>query len=92
MEKEKEIERELKKLYVGNLDYSLKNEDLEELFKEYGTVKNCFIVKGKGFGFVEFETEEEASKAKDALDESLFQERALNINFALPKKNKSYSR
>lgn len=86
---EKEI-RETKKLYVGNLDYNLKNEELEELFKEYGTVKNCFVVAGKGFGFVEFETEEEAEKAKEALNESLFQERALTINYAIPKKKSSF--
>ena len=41
------------KLYVGNLNYSVTSEQLEELFSNYGQVKNVNIIEGKGFGFVE---------------------------------------
>ena len=41
------------KLYVGNLSYSVTNEQLEELFNNYGGVKEVNIIEGKGFGFVE---------------------------------------
>lgn len=83
--------RELKKLYVGNLDYDLKIEEFKELFTGYGEVKDCFLVQGKGFGFCEFEDQESAEKAKEALDESLFQERTLKVNFAIPKSEKKKS-
>lgn len=86
MEKEKDTERELKKLYVGGLPADYKNDELEELFESYGKIKNAFVVPGKFFGFVEFETEEEAEKAKDKLDGAEIGDKCLMVNFAKPKK------
>ncbi len=62
------------KLYVGNLTYSVTNEQLQELFAEYGEVKHVNIIEGKGFGFVEMGTPEEAQRAKDELNGTEFRE------------------
>jgi len=49
------------KLYVGNLNYSVTNAELEELFSPYGEVRNVNIIEYKGFGFVEMSGPSEAS-------------------------------
>ena len=72
------------KLYVGNLNYSVTNEQLEELFASHGTVKSVNIIQGKGFGFVEMSSSDEASKAKDALHDTDFNGRPLKIDEAKP--------
>ena len=72
------------KLYVGNLNYSVTNEQLEELFTNHGTVKSVNIIQGKGFGFVEMSSSDEASKAKDALHDTDFNGRPLKIDEAKP--------
>ena len=58
------------KVYVGNLNYSVTNEQLEELFANHGTVKSVNIIEGKGFGFVEMSSSEEAEAAKTALNDT----------------------
>jgi len=75
---------ESKKLYVGNLNYSVTNQDLEELFSEYGTVDSVNVIEGKGFGFVEMADAAEAEKAKKGLSESSFKGRALRVDEANP--------
>ncbi|MHC2994486.1 MAG: RNA-binding protein [Candidatus Atribacteria bacterium] len=72
------------KLYVGNLKYSVTNDELKELFSSYGEVKNVNIIEGKGFGFVEMSSSEEAEKAKDGLNNSEFEGRPLKIDEARP--------
>ena len=76
------------KLYVGNLNYSVTNEQLEELFKNYGEVVSVNIIQGKGFGFVEMSSNEEAVKAKDELNGSEFEGRAMKIDEARPPRNR----
>jgi RNA recognition motif-containing protein len=76
------------KLYVGNLSYSAKNSDLQELFADYGEVKEVKIIEGKGFGFVEMSNQTEAEKAKGALDGSDFKGRTLKVDEARPPKSK----
>jgi len=78
-----------KKLYVGNLKYSVTNEQLQELFAVYGEVQNVNIIEGKGFGFVEMSSVEEAEKAKDALNNTDFDGRPLKIDEARPRKPRS---
>ncbi|MEA2021819.1 MAG: RNA-binding protein [Candidatus Caldatribacteriota bacterium] len=78
-----------KKLYVGNLKYSVTNEELQELFAGYGEVQNVNIIEGKGFGFVEMSSVEEAEKAKDALNNTDFNGRPLKIDEARPRKPRS---
>ena len=72
------------KLYVGNLSYSVTNEQLEELFSNYGEVKQVNIIQGKGFGFVEMSNPSEAESAKEALDSSDFEGRTLKVDEARP--------
>ncbi len=72
------------KVYVGNLNYSVTNEQLEELFANHGTVKSVNIIEGKGFGFVEMSSSEEAEAAKQALNDTEFNGRPLKIDEARP--------
>lgn len=76
------------KLYVGNLNYAITSEQLEELFSKYGEVKEVNIIEGRGFGFVELSSPEEAAKAKDELDNSEFKGRTLRVNEARPPRNR----
>ncbi|MDD3297036.1 MAG: RNA-binding protein [Candidatus Omnitrophica bacterium] len=80
---------EQKKLYIGNLNFDSTEGDLKTLFEEKGlNAKEIKIItdkysgKSKGFGFAEFETEEEAQKAIDALNEQDFAGRKLTVNKA----------
>ena len=72
------------KLYVGNLSFSVTKEQLEELFSNYGEVKQVNIIEGRGFGFVEMSDPAEAEKAKEALDGSDFDGRTLKVDEARP--------
>lgn len=76
------------KLYVGNLDHSVTNQELEELFANHGEVKQVKIVEGRGFGFVEMSNPAEAEKAKEALNGSDFKGHALKVDEAHPPKGK----
>ena len=61
-------------IYVGNLSYEVTQEDLTEVFAEYGTVKRVQLPtdretgRPRGFGFVEMDTEAEETKAIEELD------------------------
>lgn len=72
------------KLYVGNLSYSVTNEQLKKLFSDYGEVRQVNIIEGKGFGFVEMSNQSEAEKAKEALNGSEFEGRTLKVDEARP--------
>jgi RNA recognition motif-containing protein len=72
------------KLYVGNLSYSVSNEQLEELFAAHGVVKQVNVIEGKGFGFIEMSSTAEAEKAKEALDAYEFKGRTLKVDEARP--------
>ncbi len=74
------------KLYVGNLSYSVTDEQLEELFAAHGTVQSANVIGNKGFGFVEMSSNEEAEKAKEALDGTEFEGRTLKVDEARPQK------
>jgi len=76
------------KLYVGNLGYTVDKTELETLFAEHGQVKDIRIIEGKGFGFVEMSSSEEAEKAKEALDGSDFKGYTLKIDEARPPKKR----
>jgi RNA recognition motif-containing protein len=73
-----------KKLYVGNLNYSVTNRELEDLFSDYGKVTSVNVIEGKGFGFVEMGDVSEAEKAKKELHESTFKGRTLRVDEANP--------
>jgi RNA recognition motif-containing protein len=79
-------------IYVGNLDYRVNENDLTEVFEEYGKVDSSMIItdkfngRSKGFGFVTMEDRNEAKKAIDNLDGSTFENRKIVVNEAKPKK------
>jgi cold-inducible RNA-binding protein len=79
------------KLYVGNLPYSTSEEDLRNLFSQYGNVESVAVItdretgRSKGFGFVEFGDDTEARNAISALSGQEFGGRALTVNEARPK-------
>ncbi|MDI6718685.1 MAG: RNA-binding protein [Methanomicrobiales archaeon] len=75
---------ESSKLYVGNLTYSVNAEQLRKLFSPYGDVKDVRVIERKGFGFVEMSSPEEAEKAKEALNETVFEGRTLRVDEARP--------
>lgn len=82
------------KLYVGNLPYSTTDADLSQLFAEYGEVVSATVLtdretgRSKGFGFVEYKTEEEAQAAIDALNGKEFGGRNLVVNKARPREER----
>ncbi|MBN3892830.1 MAG: RNA-binding protein [Nostoc sp. JL31] len=78
-------------IYVGNLSYEVKEDDLRQVFAEYGTVKNVQLPidretgRMRGFGFVELESDEQEQAAIDALDNAEWMGRSLKVNKAKPK-------
>ena len=76
------------KLYVGNLLYGTTNDDLQELFSEYGTVTDVKIIEGRGFGFVEMSSQEEAENAMGKLDGYDFKGRTLKVAEARPQRER----
>jgi RNA recognition motif-containing protein len=85
-------------IYVGNLSYSVTEEDLKEVFAEYGTVKNVQLPidretsKKRGFGFVEMSTDAEEAEAIDQLDGAEWMQRTLKVNKARPREERKPSR
>ena len=82
-------------IYVGNLDYEITQEDLQEVFAEYGTVKRVHLPtdretgRKRGFGFVEMESEDEETAAISALDGAEWMGRSLKVNKARPREPRS---
>ena len=78
-------------IYVGNLSWSMTDDDLSNLFSQYGTVTSAKILKekntgrSKGFGFVEMEDDEAAKTAIATLNESEVQGRKLIVNESQPR-------
>lgn len=83
-----------KKLYVGNLAYSVDSSTLEQLFSQHGAVASAEIItdrmtgRSKGFGFVEMSTDEEAQNAIAALNGYNHEGRPLTVNEARPKEER----
>src|SRR5947208_15279318 len=84
-----------KKLYVGNLSYDVDSSALEQLFSAHGSVQSAQIIsdrdtgQSKGFGFVEMGSDAEAQAAIAALNGQQHGGRALTVNEAKPKENRS---
>ncbi|MBS4065672.1 MAG: RNA-binding protein, partial [Chitinophagaceae bacterium] len=80
-------------IYVGNLSWSMTNEDLSALFEQFGTVTSAKILtdkfsgRSKGFGFVEMDNAEEAQAAISGLNDTDVQGRKIVVNEAQPKKD-----
>jgi RNA recognition motif-containing protein len=84
-------------IYVGNLSYEVNENDLTEVFKEYGTVSSTRVItdkytgRSKGFGFVTMENTDEANHAIEELNGSVYEQRDMVVNQAKPRKE-SYER
>ena len=82
-------------IYVGNLSYEVKEENLNEVFSDYGTVKSVHMPsdretgRPRGFAFVEMESEAEENKAIENLDGAEWMNRELKVNKARPRENRS---
>lgn len=83
-----------KKLYVGNLPYSITEDDLAGVFSEAGNVTSVRVIvdrdtgRSKGFAFVEMSTDEEAQAAVQRLNGVNVQGRALTVNEARPQEDR----
>ena len=76
------------KLYIGNINYAATAEELKELFGKHGEVKQVSLMEGRGYGFVEMSSPEDAMKAKEALNGSEFQGRTLKVDEARQPRDK----
>ena len=82
------------KLFVGGLPFSTTDDELNELFAAHGTVASAVVIKdrdtgrSKGFGFVEFENDEEGKAAEKALNNSDVGGRSITVNEARPKEDR----
>lgn len=80
-----------RKLYVGNLPYQIAEAELQELFSQAGSVESVRVMRdmatgrARGFAFVEMATDEEAQKAATQFDQYSLGGRALTVNEARPK-------
>ena len=84
-------------IYVGNLSYEVTQENLNEVFAEYGSVKRVQLPTDRetgrlrGFGFVEMGTEAEETAAIEALDGAEWMGRDLKVNKAKPREDRGSS-
>ena len=83
------------KLFVGNLSFETTENDLQDAFAAFGTVTECNLMmdrstgRSRGFGFVTMGTPEEAQKAIDGLNGKELGGRALTVNIARPREERS---
>ncbi len=82
-------------IYVGNLPYTLSEDDLKAAFAQFGEVSSASIImdkmsgQSKGFGFVEMPEKSEADEAIKALNESALNGRNIKVNEARPRGERS---
>jgi len=84
-----------KRLYVGNLPYSVTEDDIRTMFEEYGAVDAVDLIsdretgQSRGFGFVEM-ADDDASEAIAALNGTDYGGRSLRVNEARPKRERDF--
>jgi RNA recognition motif-containing protein len=82
------------KLYVGNLSYNVRDEDLQQAFAQFGTVSSAKVMmdrdtgRSKGFGFVEMGSDAEAQSAINGMNGQAIDGRALVVNEARPREER----
>lgn len=85
------------KLFVGSLSYSTTDSQLEEHFSSVGKVVSAKVIvdkysgQGKGFGFVEMGSDEDAKKAIEKLNGSILNERSIIVNEARPQVDRGFN-
>lgn len=78
-------------IYIGNLNYRVKEADLQHVLEEYGTVESVKVVKdretgkSKGFAFIELQGDEEAKRAIEELNGADFEGRTMIVKEARPR-------
>ncbi len=84
-----------KKLYVGNLPYTINSDQLATIFAEFGDVVDAIVItdkmsgRSKGFGFVEFADEKMAEKAMKEMADKDIEGRKLVVNVARPARDRN---
>ena len=82
------------KLYVGNLSYNIRDEDLQQAFAQYGSVSSAKVMmdrdtgRSKGFGFVEMGSDPEAQAAINGMNGQALDGRAIVVNEARPREER----
>ncbi len=85
-------------IYVGNLPYNITEDELREVFAEFGEVSQASVItdkfsgQSKGFGFVEMANNSEADEAIKALNESSLKGRNIKVNQAKPREDRPQRR
>lgn len=83
-----------KKLYVGNLPWSVNSDQLKQLFAEYGEVVDAVVItdrmsgRSKGFGFVTYVNEDSAKAAEEGMNQKEIEGRKIVVNVARPREER----
>ena len=84
-------------IFIAGLTYQITEQDLRELFEEYGTVSSAKIItdnftgRSRGFGFVEMDNDEEGQRAIDQLNDAQYDGRTITVDVAKPRKERRRS-
>ncbi|HZJ79785.1 MAG TPA: RNA-binding protein [Dysgonamonadaceae bacterium] len=84
-------------IFIAGLTYQITEQDLRELFEEYGTVSSAKIItdnftgRSRGFGFVEMEDDEAGHRAIDQLNDAEYDGRTITVDVAKPRKKRQRS-
>lgn len=85
-------------IYVSNLAFSVQDEELRNLFTQFGAVSSAKVIndretgRSKGFGFVEMDDDNAANEAIEKLNQSMQDGRAMSVSVARPKTEKSFNK
>ncbi|NTW56133.1 MAG: RNA-binding protein [Chlorobiaceae bacterium] len=85
-------------IYIGNLPYSVSEDDLREAFSQFGQVNSANIItdkfsgRSKGFGFVDMPSDSEGREAIDAMNDKDFKGRTIKVNEARPREERPVRR
>ena len=81
-------------LYISNLSYNISDEDLRQLFADYGEITSAKVImdretgRSRGFGFVELSDDELAKKAIEELNQASYDGKVINITEAIPREDR----
>lgn len=81
-------------LYISNLSYNISDEDLKQLFADYGEITSAKVImdretgRSRGFGFVELSDDELAKKAIEELNQASYDGKVINITEARPREDR----
>lgn len=81
-------------LYISNLSYNISDEDLRQLFADYGEITSAKVImdretgRSRGFGFVELSDDELAKKAIEELNQASYDGKVINVTEARPREDR----